>query len=94
MHISIQPVRLDTPDSDNEGVMIFRGDCLVAVASRLSDLHGGLSGRFFIEAVFGPRDLHVGATFAGEEELRRWAEGLGDCRPQPLAAPMARSRSS
>ena len=87
MHISIQPVRLDTPDSDNEGVMIFRSDRLVAVASRLSDLHGGLAGRFFIEAMFGPRDLHVGATFASEEELRRWAEDLGDNRPELLATP-------
>ena len=94
MHISIQPVRLDTQDSDDDAVLVFRGEHLVAVASRLSDLHAGLTGRFFIEAVFGPRDLHAGATFASEEELRRWAEGLGDCRPQPRAAPLARSRSS
>jgi hypothetical protein len=93
MHISIQPVRLDTPDLDDDAVLIFRGDRLVAVASRLSDLHGELSGSFFIEAVFGPRDLHLGSTFASEKELRRWAESL-DGRPEPRAAPMARSRGS
>lgn len=92
MQISLQPVRLDAPDSDDDGVLVFRGDRLVAVASRLSDLHVGLSGRWFVEAAFGPRDFHVGATFASEEELCHWAESLGDCRPEPRAAPMARSR--
>ena len=94
MQISIQPVRLDTRDGDGDAVLVFRGDQLVAVASRLSDFHGPLSGRFFIEAMFGPRDHHVGVTFACEDELRRWAQGLEEARPQPLTAPMAQSRRS
>ena len=90
MQISIRPVRLDGHQGDCDAVLIFRGDRLVAVASRLSDLHGGLCGSFFIEAIFGPRDHHVGSTFRGEEELRRWAEGLGEERPQLNATPIAR----
>lgn len=94
MQISIQPVRLDTEDGDGDAVLVFRGDRLVAVASRLCDFHEGLSGSYFIEAMFGPRDHHVGATFAGEDELRRWAEGLDEGPPVPRAAPMARSGRS
>ena len=94
MQISIQPVRLDTHDGDGDAVLIFRDDQLVAVASRLCDLHGRLSGSLFVEVVFGPRDHHVGATFATEDELRRWAEGLETGRPEPCAAPMARSGRS
>lgn len=94
MEISIQPVRLDTHDGDADAVLVLRGGRLVAVASRLSDIHGRLSGSFFIEAVFGPRDHQLGATFASEEELYRWAECLDDGRPEPRAAPVARSGRS
>ena len=93
-HISIQPVRLDSQDDDGEAVLVFHDDQLVAVASRLSGLHGPLSGSFFIEAVFGPRDHHLGATFATEDELRGWAERLCDDEAQPRPAPMAQSRGA
>jgi len=91
MQISIQPVCLDTQDDDGDAVLVFRDSQLVAVAARLSDHHGRLSGSFFIEAMFGPRDHHVGATFATEDELRRWAETLGDGRPQQYIPPMRQS---
>ena len=94
MQISIEPVLLDTQDGDENGVLIFRIRHLVAVASRLSDLHGELSGSFFIEAVFGPHDRHVGATFATEAELHRWAESLSDGRPEQRPASLMRSNGS
>jgi hypothetical protein len=90
--ISIQPVHLDGHEGDCDAVLVFRGDHLVAVASRLSDLHGRLCGSFYIEAVFGPRDHHLGATFASEEELRGWAERLEEGRPEPRTVPMAQPR--
>ena len=94
MKITIQPVCLDTPDGDCDAILVLRGDQLLAVASRLSGHHGRLSGSYFIEAVFGPRDHHLGATFATEDEVRRWAEGLEEGRPQLRAAPAARSGRS
>ena len=94
MQISTQPIVLDTQDGDGSAVLIFRSGHLVAVASRLSDLHGELSGSFFIEAVFGPHDRHLGATFASEAELHRWAESLGDGRPEQRPVPMMRSNRS
>jgi len=94
MQISIQPVRLDTHDGDGDAMLVFRNGQLVAVASRLSGHHGRLSGSYFIEAVFGPRDHHLGATFASEDEVRRWAEGLEEDRPLLRPAPVARSGRS
>lgn len=94
MQISTQPILLDTQDGDGNAVLIFRSGQLVAVASRLSELHGELSGSFYIEAVFGPHDRHVGATFDTEAELHRWAESLGDGRPEQRPAPLMRSNRS
>jgi hypothetical protein len=94
MQISTQPVRLVTYDGDGDAILIFRNGDLLAVASRLSDLHGELSGSFFIEAVFGPHDRHAGATFDSETELHRWAESLGDGRPEQRPAPLMRSNRS
>ncbi|MDB5669020.1 MAG: hypothetical protein JWL74_1970 [Alphaproteobacteria bacterium] len=94
MQISIQPVRLDTRDGDGDAILVFRNGHLLAVASRLSDHHGRLSGSYFIEAIFGPNDQHVGATFASEDEIRRWAEFVEEARLVPHPAPMPLSGRS
>jgi hypothetical protein len=38
---------------DEEGLLVFADDRLVAVMVRLSDQHGELAGRFFLEVGFG-----------------------------------------
>ena len=76
MEISLAPVRLDTDDGDAEGVLVFREGRLLAVASRLSDVHARLAGRLYVEAVFGPRDIWIGNIFDGEDDLRQWAAAV------------------
>lgn len=78
MNISFESVRLDTADGDGDGVLVFRDGQLFAVASRLSGAHGGMTGRWFIEAMFGPRDRWIGATFATQQDLKEWAASVDE----------------
>jgi hypothetical protein len=73
MAISTQKVSLDCQD-DGEGVLIFRDGRFLGVACRLGDLHGELSGSWFIEAAVGACEDWRGATFATLAELEKWAE--------------------
>ena len=62
MSVSFQEIMLDTGDTDDRAVLVLRDGRLIAVLSRLSEMHEGLAGRWFVEAVFGPlpsTDRHV-----------------------------------
>ena len=84
MTISLQPTTLDTPDGDAEAVLVYRENRLLAVASRLGPAHEADAGSWFLEAVFGPRDLWTGTSFVDEAGLAAWAASV-DAQP-PMSA--------
>ena len=64
---------------DGEGRLVYRGDYLVAVLVRLSDLQEGLAGQWFLEKGFGPLETPDPPVFADLAEAEAWmAERLAD----------------
>jgi hypothetical protein len=59
MKMDFQPVRVATGSDDQEGVLAFANDQLIAVLVRLSELHEELTGSWFLEASFGTRDARL-----------------------------------
>jgi hypothetical protein len=55
MTLSFQPIELSTRGPDCDGMLVLSDGRLIAVLSRLSDIHGALAGRWYVEAAF--RDL-------------------------------------
>lgn len=67
-----QSVRIAAGGDDNEGCLIFANDWLVAVLVRLSQVHEPLTGRWFLEAGFGPIATNHDVTFADLEDAEDW----------------------
>jgi hypothetical protein len=63
MSFIFQPVTIAGDTQDSEGVLAFDGGSLVAVLTRLSDMHGDMEGRWFIEAMFGDAPPPLERTF-------------------------------
>jgi hypothetical protein len=70
MNLDFRPVRVATGSDDEDGLLAFDGDRLVAVLVRLSKLHDDMAGSWFIEASFGLRDRHQ--TFADLPSAEDW----------------------
>jgi hypothetical protein len=64
MAITFEPARLDYAFGDNEAVLAMRDGSLLAVLSRLGELHGNLLGHWYVEAVFTVDQEGVGGVFA------------------------------
>jgi len=79
MALRLQPARIGT-GIDEEGVLVWSGDRLVAVLVRLSRQHAeiGLEGRWFLEAGFGPLQGTENPVFSDLDAAQAWArERLG-----------------
>jgi len=72
MKISLKPVTLGLDTDDTDGRLVFLDDRLVAVLSRLTELHGPMAGLWCIEAGFGID--HRGETFASLDAAVTWIE--------------------
>lgn len=72
MPLSFQPVALDGNYGDDEGVLVFRGGALLAVASRLGPDHGAATGRWFIEKSFGAASDMPLDPFEDRDALEAW----------------------
>jgi hypothetical protein len=75
MSLSFAPITLESPFGDSDGRLVLRNGNLIAVISRLGPLHGGLAGRWYVEA-----NLQIGAlppeeSFANLESLEAWLDG-------------------
>ena len=70
MKLEFRPVRVATRSDDQEGLLAFANDQLVAVLVRLSDLHDRMAGSWFLEAAFGIRDRH--RIFPDLESAQEW----------------------
>lgn len=73
MNLTIQHIRL-AHANDIDGALIYDGDGLIAVLSRLSLEHGVRAGRWFLECGFGAAfDGH--ADFIDIAAACAWIEG-------------------
>jgi hypothetical protein len=70
MNLDFRPVRVATGSDDEEGLLAFAGERLVAVLVRLSNLHDDMAGSWFVEASFGLRDEHQ--TFTDLPSAEAW----------------------
>ena len=72
--LHLQPIRI--AGADGEGVLVFSEEKLVAVLSRLSDLHDGDAGQWFLEAGFGELDQHKPELFVDLDAAQDWISRL------------------
>ena len=70
MKLEFRPVRVATGSDDQEGLLAFANDQLVAILVRLSDLHDKMAGSWFLEAAFGIRERH--RIFPDLESAQKW----------------------
>lgn len=89
MKASFQHIALDSSDGDDQAVLVFRDDRLVAVLSQLGVMHGDITGRWFVEAMFGDHLLKPPRlTFLVPSEFVAWLENEGcGTRTSALVAP-------
>jgi hypothetical protein len=74
MSLSLQPVRVGT-GSDEEGMLVFDDERLVAVLTHLGDQYGEVSGHWYLEAKFALLDGLDHPTYAdldaAQESIRQ-----------------------
>jgi len=70
--LSFQAVILDSSSPDQEGRLVFRDGRLLAVITRLSDIHPELAGRWFVEATFGRVPIVHPPAFETIDEFEGW----------------------
>lgn len=71
MALTFQPVRVAN-GHDEEGLLVFADDRLVAVLVRLSQEHEDLAGRWFLETGFGRLDGPNHPTFSDLDAAQDW----------------------
>jgi hypothetical protein len=75
--IRVEPVKLPADFGDDEGVLVFRDDVLLAVLSRLGEMHEDLAGHWYVEAYFPDQNSgHPPVTFRSLKEARLALGGL------------------
>ena len=72
MSIHLQPVRVGTDSSDEEGQLVFADGHLVAVLVHLSEEYEADAGKWFLEAGFGRVDHPNPPKFADLDEAQAW----------------------
>jgi hypothetical protein len=71
MTLTLQPVCVGN-GSDEEGMLVFDEQRLVAVLSHLGQQYGGVSGHWYLEAGFGQLDGIAHPTFADLNVAQDW----------------------
>lgn len=73
MALRLQSVRIAI-GLDEDGMLVFAEDRLVAVLVRLSDAHEdlGVDGHWFLETSYGLRLTEEGVTFPDLEAAQAW----------------------
>lgn len=71
MSISLRPVRVAT-GLDEDGLLVFVNDYLVAVLVRLTDRHGEEAGKWFLETGYGRLDGPRHPIFADLDAAQRY----------------------
>ena len=89
MSLRLQPVRVAT-GPDEEGLLVFTGERLVAVLTHLSDQHDNLTGHWFLEAGFGRLGGCNHPDFADLDAAQDWM-GRRLARTHPCPSVMRKS---
>lgn len=71
MNLRLQQVRVAN-GYDEEGLLVFAAERLVAVLVRLSDQHGEMAGRWFLETAFGRLAGPNHPSFSDLEEAQKY----------------------
>ena len=74
MSLILEPARVETGSTDEEGYLVRADGRLVAVLVRLSDAQGELAGRWFLEVGFGPCDSVDGPVFESLADAEVWIQ--------------------
>ena len=72
MTLSLQPVRIRTESSDEEGRLVMAEGFLVAILIQLSADHGTEAGYWFLEVGFGRLQGQRVPTFPTLDDASRW----------------------
>ena len=73
--VNLHSITLDTCSADEDGRLILSDNRLVGVVVRLEDSeHGGLCGRWSLEAGFGPLEQARPEPFISLEGLQSWVD--------------------
>lgn len=75
MALSFQSVTLDTNSPDRDALLVFRDGGLLAVLSCLSDIHGDLTGKWFLEATFGELPASQSQVYDTLAAFEDWLAG-------------------
>ena len=87
--IAFQPVRVETGSDDEEGMLVFLDDRLLAILVRLSSQHDSMSRSGFLEHGFGLLDGPQHPSFEDVAEVEDWIHrrleqrGGGGARVEP-----------
>ena len=79
MNLSFQPVTLGLGFGDDDAVLAFHNAVLVAVLSRLGDLHGESAGKWHLEAAFLPNLGLADRCFADLGQFEEWVRRVPTC---------------
>ena len=73
MSFSLRPVRVAT-GLDEDGLLVFADDRLVAVLVKLSDAHEelGVRGHWFLETGYGPLNTREDPIFPDLDAAQAW----------------------
>ena len=74
MPLILEPARVETGSTDEEGYLVRADGRLVAVLVRLSEEQGELVGSWFLEAGFGPCVAVDGPVFKSLAEAEAWIQ--------------------
>ena len=87
MTLVLQAVRVRSGGGDEEGYLVLVDERLVAVLVHLCDeLYEELTGRWYLEAGFGPADGPEHPVFINLDEAKEWIkQRLGGHATAPLA---------
>ena len=72
MTLTMRPVQLGANSSDREARLVLEGEELVAILSRLTNLHGSDRGKWYLEIGFGRLDDQDVPLFFTLEDAREW----------------------
>jgi hypothetical protein len=75
MGLKLEPVRVATGSDDEEGLLVFAREHLVAVLVRLSEQHDDHGGWWFLEAGFQLVDRSEQPVFATLDDAEQWIKG-------------------
>ena len=70
--LTFQTVTLGNNAPDCDAALVYHEGCLLAVLTRLSEMHAELAGKWFLEATFGIQPVLQPPLFDKLEDYESW----------------------